>query len=193
MKSTINGKLNIIPECTIIVPVFEKENSSQGILGKRTEIIRLNNLPDISDSKSAIYNQEGILGRSAPIYTYSHSSDRSINMQLHFFIVEPGDGVKNLEYLRILQSAIYPSYSEHTPYQPPPVCKIRCGKLLGEDDLCVILQSYSVKFPTEVAWEEKTYCPFRFDVDTNWTVVYDSSSLPFQHNIANKVIVSTRP
>jgi hypothetical protein len=58
-------------------------------------------LPEISDSKSAIYNNEPIIGRSFPLYTYSHSGDRSLNIQLHFFVVDVDDAVKNLGYLRI--------------------------------------------------------------------------------------------
>jgi hypothetical protein len=108
-------------------------------------------------------------------------------MQLHFFIVEPNDGLKNLKYLRAIQSAVYPrsgdSEAQTTPYRPPPVCKIKCGKLLGDEELCVILQSYSVKFPTEVAWQKDTFCPYRFDVDTTWIVVYTSIDLPFQDRI----------
>ena len=165
MKSTTSGILNPINECYIDI-------SGQKII--------LNNLPDISDTKSAVYNQEGIIGRSFPLYTYSHSADRTINMQLHFFVVAPSDAEKNLRYLKYIQSAVYPrdGAESSTPYQPPVICKMKCNKLLADQELCVVLQSYSVKFPTEVAWDEKTFCPFRFDVDTNWLVVYTSSNLP---------------
>lgn len=179
MKATVNGKLTRIPECEIYIP------------GAGT--IYLNNLPDISDSKSAVYNQEAIIGRSFPLYTYSHSADRTINMQLHFFIIEKGDGAKNINYLRMIQSAVYPRSGESvgTPYQPPPVCTIRCGNLLSDRELCVALQSYSVKFPTEVAWDEETFCPYRFDVDTNWLVLYTSSNLPYQEDILKSRIFNS--
>jgi hypothetical protein len=165
MKSTTKGKLNEIYQCYINIG---------------SETITLNNLPDISDTKSAVYNQEGIIGRSFPLYTYSHSADRTINMQLHFFVVEKGDAARNLSDLKKLQSAVYPrdGAGSGTPYQPPVICKIFCNKLLADEALCAVLQSYSVKFPTEVAWDEETFCPFRFDVDTNWLVVYTSSNLP---------------
>lgn len=176
-KATIKGKLTPVPECEIIIP------GAGDYGGDGT--IPMNNLPDISDSKSAVYNNEGIIGRSFPLYTYSHSADRTINIQLHFFIVEPGDGAKNLQYLRMIQSAVYPREGLMTPYRPPPICRIRCKDLLatGKSPLCVALQSYSVKFPTEVAWDEETYCPYRFDVDTTWLTVYSSEDLPFQSRI----------
>lgn len=170
-KATQSGRLNPVPKCSIFIP------------GAGT--IALNNLPDISDSKSAVYNNEGIIGRSFPLYTYSHSADRQLNIQLHFFVIDPSDADKNLTDLRKIQSAVYPRQGDGcAPYKPPPVCRIRCGDLLGIGGICAILQSYSVRFPTEVAWYEKTnYCPYRFDVDTSWLVVYSSESLPYQNQI----------
>jgi hypothetical protein len=44
--------------------------------------------------------------------------------------------------------------------------------------LCVVLRRYSVKLPTDVAWDEETYCPYKFDLETEWEVVYTSSDLP---------------
>lgn len=184
MKATTNGKLNLIPDCEIKIPGAGAPSITS--LGRRgTGTIPMYALPDISDTKSAIYNTEGIMGRAAPLYTYSHSGDRNISMQLHFFIINPGDGDRNLHYLRMLESAVYPrmGQTDGEPYRPPPVCQIKCGKLLATRPVCAVLQSYSVKFPTEVAWEAETYCPFRFDVDTNWIVVYTSSDLPYQNRI----------
>ena len=172
-KATSSGNLNPIDSCYISIP------------GAGT--IEMNNLPDISDSKTAVYNGEAIIGRSFPLYTYSHSADRSLSIEIHFFIINPGDGEKNLADLRKIQSAVYPRESSSGgPFQPPPVCSIMCKQLLAnEEPVCAVLQSYSVKFPTEVAWEEETYCPYRFDVDTKWLVVYTSSDLPFQSRIVS--------
>lgn len=182
MKSTINGSLNKIPDCYIVIP------GAGLVSGSKEGIIPIDNLPDIGDTKNAVYNGEPIQGRSFPLYTYSHSADRTISMTVHFFIVNPGDGAKNLLYLKMIQSAVYPRSGsganvDTAPYQPPPICRIKCGELIDSDELCVILQSYSVKFPTEVAWEEETYCPFRFSVDLSWMAVYTSEVLPFQEDI----------
>lgn len=141
-------------------------------------------LPDISDSKSANYNDEPVIGRSFPLKTYSHSDNRSISLQIHLFITKPDDAVTNLEYLRALESCVYPrDFVQSVPYQPPPVCQIFCGQLLGKDPLCVVLKQYSVKFPTDVAWDETYYTPWKFDVDTTWDVVYSSNALPGQERI----------
>ena len=86
----------------------------------------------------------------------------------------------------MLESAVYPRDAESgslAPFIPPPVCRIKCGSLLGDRELCVILRSYSVKFPTDVPWDRDTYLPYKFDVDLSWEVVYKSSELPGQGRI----------
>ena len=70
MKATLNGNLNPVPDCIVVVPT-SGAGTDQGLT-----YLLFDNLPDISDSKSAVYNNEGIIGRSFPLYTYSHSADR---------------------------------------------------------------------------------------------------------------------
>lgn len=181
-KATIDGKLQKIDGCVLVIP---------GEGGSRHRI-KMTNLPDISDSKQAVYNNEGIIGRSTPLYTYSHSGDRNISMQIHFFVTQDRCTGQcnqcpdcNLENLRWIQSALYPREGTNTPYLPPPICRIKCGDLLakGNKALCVVLQSYNVRFPTEVAWDTRTGCPYRFDIDTSWLVVYSTEKLPYQNRI----------
>ena len=172
MKATNDGTLKPVSKCTISIPY--------------AGTITLNNLPDISDSKSAVYNNEAIIGRSTPLYTYSHSGDRNIGLGMHFFVVTKDDVQQNMKYLRWIQSALYPRGSDgNSPFVPPVICQLKCGDLLATDVVCCFLQSYSVKFPPDVAWDEETYCPYKFDVETSWTVVYDSSDLPNQKRIVD--------
>ena len=176
-KATLNGgPLTPISNCWIKVPM-----QSGG-----THDIVMDNLPDISDSKSASYNDEPIIGRSQPLKTYSHSDNRSISIQIHLFVTSADDVQGNLQHLRALESAVYPRDNMgNAPFYPPPVCQIQCGYLLGEYPLCVVLKQYSVKFPTDVAWDEDFYTPWKFDIDTTWDVVYSSTDLPGQDRILN--------
>jgi hypothetical protein len=168
--TTPSGDLINLDDCGILIPNFG--------------ILRLHALPDISDSKSASYADEPIIGRAFPLKTYSHSENRQISMTLHMFVRKQGDISTNLLSLRALESAVYPREgTSGAPFIPPPVCQIKCGELLASEPLCVILKSYSVKFPTDVAWDEETYCPYKFDIDTTWEVVYKSSDLPGQSRI----------
>jgi len=155
-------------------------------------VIVLNNLPEIADSKSASYADEGIIGRAMPLKTYSHSENRVISTKLTFFTIQPGDYTTpgttdyNLAALRALESAVYPRdpssnnslAANGLPYSPPPVCSIQCGQLLGNQPLCAVLTRYSVDFPTDVAWDEATLLPYKFTVDCEWHVVYTNSNLP---------------
>ena len=182
-KATLDdGSLVPINDCYIIIPIIKNRDITQG---QNEFKIILDVLPDISDTKSASYSDENIIGRSAPLKTYSNSDNRSITMQLHFIVSKPADVQGNLQKLRAIQSAVYPRDGfESAPFVPPPVCKIKCGNLLcSSGELCVVLKQYSVKFPTEVAWNENTFTPMKFDVDTTWDVVYASSSLPGQEKI----------
>jgi hypothetical protein len=166
-KATFTGgRLAEINDCYIDIPDAGR--------------IVLNNLPDVSDTKSAEYNDEAIIGRSFPLKTFSHSGNRAIGMTLHFFVTDAQDIYINLHYLRMLESCVYPrkDAGSGAPFVPPPVCQIKVGRLLGEKPLCCIMKSYNAKLPPDVSWDEKSLVPYKFDVDTSWEVVYNSLSLP---------------
>jgi hypothetical protein len=180
MKATLTGpgtkgKLKPIENCYVIIT---------GPSSKERKIT-FNNLPDISDTKSASYTDETVIGRGSPVKTYSQSDNRAINVTIHFLAVDKTDLEENLKSLRAIQSAVYPREGEGgAPFIPPPVCKIKCGKLLSDnEELCVLLKSYSVKFPTDTSWNAESYIPYKFDVDTSWEVVYSSAELPGQEKI----------
>lgn len=170
----IGGALVPIDDCYIIIPIGSEEFE-----------IKFKVLPDISDSKTASYNDEQVIGRASPLKTYAQSDNRTLSVQIHMVVSEAGDIEYNLAAMRAIQSAAYPREGENgAPFVPPPVCRIKCGRLLSEGrELCVVLKSYSVKFPTEIAWDEDTLLPYKFDIDTSWDVVYKSADLPGQERI----------
>jgi len=165
-KATTGCSLDPISECYIDVPGFGK--------------IVMDNLPDISDGKSASYTPTTIIGRSTPLTTYSHSDTRNISWGMHLFVKSAVDISGNLEILRVLESCVYPRNTAGPgPYSPPVICRIKCGDLLSINaPLCAVLKSYSVKFPTDVAWHDALYTPYKIDIDLSFEVVYNSSDLP---------------
>jgi len=177
------GDLRRIDNCFIIIPTP----------GGGTELVGFNNLPEISDSKSVSYSDEPIIGRTMPLKTYSHSENRVISTKIDFFITNnsasntvPGSPHYNLRKIRALQSACYPLNNQQglgVPYAPPPVCKVSCGKILGEDALCVVMTNYSVSYPTDVAWDDVLMLPYKVTVDCSWHVVYNNAALPGQERI----------
>ena len=167
MKATLNGDLRPLDDCQIVLPDGHQ--------------IFMRILPEITDSKSASYNDEPIIGRSFPLKTQSHSENRTISWTIHFMVVKDGDQDRNMQDLRALESLVYPddSGAGGAPYAPPGICTLRCGKILTTGEpLCAVLKSYSVKFPSDVVWDDNGYIPHKFDVDLSFDVVYTSSQLP---------------
>lgn len=179
------GELNNIQGCSLTIPSFGTKDEK----GKRKfegQIIQFNILPDISDQKSASYTTDLIMGRSSPMKNYVASDERTLGIVFHFIVTKSGDAEKNIEKVRLLQAMVYPREADaqmNAPFMPPPVCQFQCGKLLSADALCVVLKNYSIKLPTDVAWDENLLCPVKFDLDTNWDVVYASSELPGANSI----------
>lgn len=168
--TTPRGALIPIDKCYIQIPGFGQ--------------IVFNNLPEVGDSKSAIYNSEPIIGRASPIHTYHYSDTRMINIQLHLFILERGDAQKNLRIKRALESCLYPREgSGGAPFVPPPICEVRVGEFLATSPVCCSLQSMNVTAPTDVAWDMETLCPYKMDISTTWMKVYNSPDLPTQSRI----------
>jgi hypothetical protein len=142
-------------------------------------------LPDITDSKSASYNDESVIGRSFPIKTFSHGDNRSISMKWHILIVDTDTLFEAVQQLKAFTSLVYPQAGAgNTPYQPPTIATIDCGQILSAGSgvnfgpLCVVLKSYNITYPTDVAWNEDFMIPYKFDIDLSWDVVYATSELP---------------
>lgn len=170
MKATNNlGALNPVP-CTINVAEIP---------------ITIYILPAITDSKGALYTDIPIIGRSFPVKTYAHSENRTIGMSLYFYAETRSKLKLNLSYHRLLQSATYPreSFFNNLPFRPPPICTIKCGSLLSNDPLSVVLLSYELEIPRDVPWDDEFGIPYYWMVKTNWNVVYDVTRLPGQEKI----------
>ena len=179
--TSIGGALEPIKGCYIKIPC--KDCGRDATNGEFELVFKV--LPDISDSKTVSYNDESVIGRASPLKTYAQSDNRTLSIQIHMVVSHENDVNYNLTAMRAIQSAAYPRNSDNgAPFVPPPICRIKCGSLLSSgQELCVVLKSYSVKFPTEVAWDEETFVPFKFDIDTSWDVVYKSADLPGQDRI----------
>lgn len=149
--------------------------------------ITLKILPDITDSKGAQYVNDPAPGRSTPMMTYAYSEPRNINTELHFMITKFDDIEDNLKAIRIIQNLVLPGpQSGIVPFTPPPVVKMTCGVLFdGTDGLCLVLKNYSIRYPTEVAWDAVTFIPYRFSISCSWEVVYPCNKLP-----TNKCVMS---
>jgi hypothetical protein len=142
--------------------------------------INLKILPDITDSKGATYVSDPAPGRSSPMLTYAYSDARTISTELHFMITKFEDIEENIKAIRTIQNLVLPGKASGiAPFTPPPVVRFICGVLMdGTEGLCLILKNYSIRYPTDVAWDATTFLPYRFSISCNWEVVYPCNKLP---------------
>lgn len=168
--TTPRGSLIPIDAAYIDIPNFGK--------------IILNNLPEVGDSKAAVYNAESIIGRSSPLHTYHYSDTRTINITLHLYVIEKGDAQKNLNIKRAIESCLYPrDGTGGAPFIPPPICRIKFGQFLATSAICCSLINCNTKAASDVAWDAETLCPYKMDIDMTWWKVYNSPDLPSQSRI----------
>jgi len=169
LKATVNGKFQRIKNCYI----------KSGNITLEMKV-----LPDISDGKTAQYSDESGIGRSAPLKVFSHGETRSIGWTVHFIAESEEESLQNLYDLRFLESLVYPDAgTSNVLMKPPPVVTIECGQMLGDGGICAVLKNYTVKFPTDVMWDNDTNLPMKFDVDLNFEVVYATFNLPGSRRI----------
>lgn len=75
----------------------------------------------LSESKSAAYDQQTIRGRSVPVYGYSHSETRTVDLSMVLPAIEGGgvsantspnlsSGAEIVDTVKKLKSAVYPRY-----------------------------------------------------------------------------------
>ncbi len=183
--TTLDGRLVPMDDCYL-----QSDLAANGPLYGGTSSVQMffDNIPDINDKKSAKYNDETGIGRTAPIKAYANSENRGLSVDAHFFVQEDGSGQNNqsaqgiLRTLRWLEAHVYPKRAV-APYAPPPIMQFKCKKIISEQPLCVVLNSYTVKFDAAVPWDEETGIPYKVDVSLDFEVVYDSASLPYAEDI----------
>lgn len=159
---------------------YESQGGGKCELQTPCGCITLKILPDITDSKGAQYVNDPAPGRSSPMLTYAYSEPRNITTEFHFMITKFEDIMENLKAIRIIQNLVYPGPpSGIVPFTPPPVVRFICGVLMdGIDGLCLVLKNYSIRYPTEVAWDVTTFIPYKFSISCSWEVVYPCNKLP---------------
>lgn len=140
--------------CYIIVLPDEGEDSSA-----RYEI-RFQTMPDkITDSKSAVFNDAQIIGRSSPLKTYQFSSARRISLNLEFFasleandVSDPsmlGGVTKVKETVNLLRALVNPNYGNKLIARPRK-CILRVGDNIGMIGFCLTV---NVTLRGDYPWE----------------------------------------
>lgn len=92
----------------------------------------------VTDQMGSTFQENSALGRSAPVYTFSHSGPRSINISLEFHRdmfdempsnVVPRDGEdKSESFIHAIQAIAVPKYNLSNKAIEPPLVAIRLGR-----------------------------------------------------------------
>lgn len=130
----------------------------------------------VSDSMSAKFNNTEILGRSAPIVTYSGSGPRqvSIALKLHrdmladvnltnvTFLGEAIDPEEAINILiRTMEAAVLPKYVDATKAINPPVISVRIGRDIYIKGVCSRVQH---EWNGPIRDDRYLQCDISFDV-----------------------------
>lgn len=134
---------NVIPESSLIEcyvsvsfgdPYVYSENAV------RNTTMRLPCYPDsVSDTMTALWQTQQVIGRTSPVSIYSGADDRKISfsMKLHRDMRIPSDSglVENTvdDVITLLRSGIYPIYVSSGLY--PPVTTFKFGDLIARGKL----------------------------------------------------------
>ena len=92
----------------------------------------------VTDQMNSTFMENSALGRSAPVYTFSHSGPRSINISLSFHRdmfedmtsnVTPKDNEDKAEsFIHAIQAIAVPKYNLSNKAIEPPLVAIRLGR-----------------------------------------------------------------
>jgi hypothetical protein len=140
--------------CYIIVLPDDGDEAS------KKHVILFQTMPDkITDSKSAVFNDAQIIGRSSPLKTYQFSSARRISLNLEFFASleakdvnenKPLEGVTKVkETVKLLRALVNPNYGSKLIARPRK-CILRVGDNIGMIGFCI---SVNVTLRGDYPWE----------------------------------------
>jgi hypothetical protein len=119
----------ILPDCYIYI----------SHLDEGYQYWQLPGYPDkVTDQMSSLFQENSALGRSAPVYTFSHSGPRTIQINLSFHrdmfeempsnVPVPDEEDKAENFIHALQSIAVPKYNLSNKAIEPPLVAIRLGR-----------------------------------------------------------------
>lgn len=121
----------ILPDCYIYISHLDKD----------VQFWKLPTYPDsVTDNMQSTFNEQNALGRSAPVYTFSNSGPRAVQLTFHFhrdMVNEACEGSCNVvlrdgeDYsdclIRALQAIALPKYNLTNKAVEPPLVAVRLG------------------------------------------------------------------
>jgi hypothetical protein len=139
----------------------------------------------ISESKSAMYNEVPIIGRSLPLIGYASSTSRMVNISLRFVSLNKEGKYSPKwveERVRWLESKVYPRYENNLTY-PPPRLLLVVGKALS---MQCVMTSYNTTWMSPWTVEGDEARAFQASVDVAFQEYGQNLDIghPFGHDEA---------
>ena len=126
----------ILPDCYLYISHLD-----EGV-----QFWQLPGYPDeVTDQMESTFQANTALGRSAPVYTFSSSGPRSINISLNFHrdmfeemptnVVPKEDEDKAESFIHALQAIAVPKYNLSNKAIEPPLVAVRLGREVFMEEL----------------------------------------------------------
>jgi hypothetical protein len=119
----------ILPDCYLYISHLDEDFRYWQLPGYPDEV---------TDNMDSTFTATSALGRSAPVYTFSNSGPRSINISLNFHRdmfeemptnVRPREGEDKAEsFIHALQAIAVPKYNLSNKAIEPPLVAVRLGR-----------------------------------------------------------------
>jgi hypothetical protein len=138
----------------------------------------------VTDSMNSTFPENTALGRSAPVYTFSHSGPRSVQISLRFHRdmfeempsnVIPREGDDKAEsFIHALQAIAVPKYNLSNKAIEPPLVAVRLGREVFIKG--VVTSGISVTFGKPILVNEK-YATMEVSFTISEVDPYDSTTI----------------
>lgn len=165
----------ILPDCYLYISHLDEEFKYWQLPGYPDEV---------TDQMNSTFTENTALGRSAPVYTFSNSGPRSINISLNFHRdmfeempsnVVPRDGEDKAEsFIHALQAIAVPKYNLSNKAIEPPLVAIRLGREVFIKG--IVSGSVSVTFGKPILVNEK-YATMKVNFTVSEVDPYDSTTV----------------
>lgn len=139
---------------------------------------------EVSDDMRSTFTESTALGRSAPVYTFSNSGPRSVQISLNFHRdmfeempsnVTPRDGEDKAEsFIHALQSIAVPKYNLSNTAIEPPLVAVRLGREVFIKG--VVTSGISITYGKPILVNEK-YATMRVQFTISEVDPYDASTV----------------
>ena len=164
----------ILPDCYLYISHLDED----------FQFWQLPGYPDeVTDQMSSTFTENTALGRSAPVYTFSNSGPRTVQISLNFHRdmfeemstnVTPRDGEDKAEsFIHALQAIAVPKYNLSNKAIEPPLVAVRLGREVFIKG--VVTSGISVTFGKPILVNEK-YATMKISFTISEVDPYDSTT-----------------